>query len=321
MNDRLDRFVERIALSLSGWHGRMSPGRQAMGDAASGAVGVPRGTRGEHGHVFRDRVAIVTGGASGIGRALAIQLAAAGARVVVADVDGRAAHAVAASIEGAGSRAEAAVLDVSDASAVRALVEDVAARHGALDYLFNNAGILIAGPLEAMSAAQWSRIVGVNLLGVVHGVQAAYPLMLRQRRGHIVNTSSIAGLAPTPWTAAYAMTKHAIVGLSTSLWGEAADKGVRVSVVCPGFIDTAIFRTGTYLSGSAKSLFEAIGFKPTPADEAARIILRGVAANRAVIVVTRSARAMAFASRMAPGLARWVGRVRARELLAENAEP
>ncbi len=319
MSGRFDRIVERIALSLSGWHGRVSPGRQAMGSATAGTVGVPSGERTSFGEVFRERVAIVTGGASGIGRALAIQLAAAGAHVVVADVDGVAARAVAGSIVGAGHRAEAAALDVSDAGAVQALVDDVAARNGGLDFVFNNAGILLGGPLEAMSPDQWDRIVGVNLLGVIHGIRAAYPLMVRQGRGHIVNTSSIAGLVPTPWTAAYAMTKHAIVGLSTSLWGEAALKGVRVSVVCPGFIDTAIFGSATYLSGSAKSLFASIGMKPTPADRAARIILHGVAANRAVIVVTRTAQAMALAARLAPGLARRIARWRARALLFESA--
>ncbi|MBK7972861.1 MAG: SDR family oxidoreductase [Deltaproteobacteria bacterium] len=264
MRDRVDRLVERLALYLSGWHDHLSPGRQAAGDPNGGAVGIPAIAPNPHGERFRNRITIVTGAASGIGRSLAIQLAAAGARVTLADVDGDGARAVASSIVGAGFHAAAAALDVSDRDGVRALIERVVAEHGRLDLLFNNAGVLVGGPVEAMRPVDWERLVSINILGVIHGIEAAYPRMVRQGSGQIVNTASLAGLVPMPWSSAYTMTKHAIVGLSAALWAEAIDKGVHVSVVCPGFIDTNIFRTATYRSGSFRSLFAEIGVQPTP---------------------------------------------------------
>ncbi len=317
MGERLDRLVERVALYLSGWHDHVSPGRQAMGESRDGAVGVRGVDSAPFAHVFGGKSAIVTGGASGIGRSLSLQLASSGAAVVVADLNEDGARAVAQSIVGAGHRASHAALDVTDASVVQQLVDRVVRDHGRLDFMFNNAGILIGGPLEDMTAAHWDRLVGVNLMGVIHGVRAAYPVMVRQRSGHIVNTASLAGLAPTPWTAVYSMTKHAVLGLSTSLWGEAADKGVCVSAVCPGFIDTGIFRAGTYLSSGPKTLFEVAGFKPTPPDACARAILRGVARRKPIILVTPETWLTSFFQRLSPGLILHLARWRARRLLNE----
>ena len=173
-------------------------------------------------NVFTDKTAIITGGASGIGRAVGDELARLGAHVVLADRDGALAEAAAVSITQAGGRATAATVDVTDAAAVHQLVHDTATAYGRLDYLFNNAGVALAGEVFDMTLADWNRLIDVNLRGVVHGIAAAYPLMLQQRSGHIVNTASAAGLGPTPGFTAYAATKHAIVGLSTSLRGEAA---------------------------------------------------------------------------------------------------
>ena len=162
---------------------------------------------------FAGQVAIVTGGASGIGRALCEALAAEGARVVVVDRDAGGAAAVAEAIAKAGGVARAEVLDVADGDAVRCVVEDTAAREGRLDLLFNNAGIAIGGEVLDMTAEHWRRIVDVNLWGVVNGIRAAYPVMARQGSGHLVNTASGAGLIPNPLATAYGMTKHAEVGL------------------------------------------------------------------------------------------------------------
>ena len=137
------------------------------------------------------RVAIVTGGASGIGRALGAALVRRGDQVVLADVEGAAAAEVAEQLTALGpGAASAAAVDVRDAAAVAALVTDTAARLGRLDLMFNNAGLGIGGPVEELALAHWDRAIDVNLRGVVHGVHAAYPVMLRQRSGHIINTAS-----------------------------------------------------------------------------------------------------------------------------------
>jgi len=104
--------------------------------------------------------------------------------------------------------------------------------------MVNNAGIGVGGEASELTLAHWERVIDVNLRGVIHGVHAAYPVMIAQRSGHIVNTASLAGLMPSPWLTPYAMTKHAVVGLTLSLRAKAAAHGVRVTAVCPGVVDT-----------------------------------------------------------------------------------
>jgi NAD(P)-dependent dehydrogenase (short-subunit alcohol dehydrogenase family) len=186
---------------------------------------------------FDGKVAVVTGGASGIGRALASALHARGSRVVLADQD---APTLARTAEALGPGASPVVLDVRDRTAVQAAIDAVMAEHGRLDLLFNNAGISLGGQTHEMSGEYWDRILDVNLVGVVNGLLAAYPLMVEQGFGHIVNTASGAGLVGPPLTVAYSTTKHAVVGLSTTLRPEAAMHGVRVSVLCPGAVETPI---------------------------------------------------------------------------------
>jgi len=196
--------------------------------------------------VFEGKVASVTGAASGIGRALSEELARRGAAVVLADLQAEEADAAAAALRAAGGSATAAGLDVADFESVRRLIERVAAEHGHLDFIFNNAGIGVGGEIRDHTIAAWNRIIDVNIRGVVHGVQAAYPIMVRQGSGHIVNTASMAGLSTAPLTTSYSATKHAVVGLSKGLRAEAADLGVKVSVLCPGVIRTPALSGGRY---------------------------------------------------------------------------
>ena len=259
------------------------------------------------------RVAIVTGGASGIGRALGAALVARGDRVVLADVDGAAAEEVAKRLHAGGpGTATAAAVDVRDAEAVTALVGGTAERLGRLDLLFNNASLGIGGPAEELSPGHWDRTLDVNLRGVLHGVQAAYPLMLRQGQGHIVNTASLAGLLPMPGSAPYATTKWAVVGLSLSLRAEAAARGVRVSVVCPGGVDTPILDKGMPADLPRVPSVEGIdtravvtrfsGGRLYGADALAADVLRGVDRNRPLIVAPRQARVMWRLMRLSPSL-------------------
>src|SRR5260221_2310555 len=183
-------------------------------------------------HAFENRVAIVTGGASGIGCALCEAVAGAGAFAVVADINVSGAEEVAARIRQRGGQAAAVALDVSRETEVQQVVSDVVASHGRLDYMFNNAAIAIVGEFRDGNVADFRRVVDVNLFGVVQGTIAAYRVMLRQGDGHIVNISSMTGLMPTPMLTAYSTTKWAIIGFSTTLRAEAGGLRVKGSVAC-----------------------------------------------------------------------------------------
>lgn len=272
---------------------------------------------------FAGQVAIVTGAASGIGRALSAALARRGAAVVLADIDEAAVKSAADDMAGAsGASVSGKALDVRQAEAFGDLVAGVVRDHGHVDLLFNNAGVGIWGDVADLTLAHWDRVIDVNLRGVVHGVAAAYPVMIRQGRGHIINTASLAGLVPGPLLTPYAMTKHAVVGLSTGLRAEAAAHGVRVSVVCPGVIDTPILDKGnppdlpavpSPLDGR-RMLSKSMG-KPYPPASLADDILAGVARNRAFIVSPLHARAAWAVYRLSPelfvrSLPRLLGRMR-----------
>ena len=253
---------------------------------------------------FADRVAIVTGGGGGIGLALAERLAQQGARVVIAEIDAASLEKAASRIAGAGGAVRARRVDVSDLAAVQELVAEVAAAEGRIDYLFNSAGTMFSGEIQEMDSAQWERIVAVNLWGTIHAIRAAYPRMIEQRSGHLVNIASATGLTPAPLGGAYAMTKHAVVGLSLSLREEAAALGVRVSVACPGFIDTGIFDAAMHGRHGGRWLLGRVPFRPYPAERAARSILRGVERNRATIILPLHAHVLVWGSRLVPGLMR-----------------
>ena len=235
-----------------------------------------------------EKVAIVIGGGSGIGEAVSRELARRGARVVVADLDQKEAGRVARAVSEHGGRATACRVDVSREQEVRRLVEDTASVYGRIDYQFNNAGIVIGGDARDLTLDQWRQVLDVDLYGVLYGTLAAYPVMAEQGFGHIVNTSSGAGLVPTPLNAPYCAAKYAVVGLSLSLRMEGADLGVKVSVVCPGYVRTPIFDTAVVVGMPQDLASRPPGrIKMIEPPEAARVILDGVARNRAVIAFPR----------------------------------
>ncbi|OBG16490.1 short-chain dehydrogenase [Mycolicibacterium celeriflavum] len=246
------------------------------------------------------KTALVTGAGSGIGAALCRALVAAGADVVCTDIDGDAAQRTAAAL---GTRARAARLDVTDAGAVQAAVDEVVSRAGRLDLMFNNAGIVWGGDTELLTLDQWNAIIDVNIRGVVHGVAAAYPLMVRQGHGHIVNTASMAGLTAAGQVTSYVMTKHAVVGLSLALRSEAAARGVGVLVVCPAAVETPILDKGAIGGFVGRDYFlPAQGGKPYDADRLAADILRAVEKNKPILVKPRIAHAQWLFARLAPRL-------------------
>jgi NAD(P)-dependent dehydrogenase (short-subunit alcohol dehydrogenase family) len=267
---------------------------------------------------YSEKVAVLTGAASGIGRALSEELGRRGAIVVVTDLDEAGARRVAEGIVAAGGRASSAALDVRDASAVRRIMSEAAASHGRLDYLFNNAGFAVVSEIRDVDPESWRRIVEVNLLGVIHGVSAGYPLMVRQGFGHIVNTASLAGLAGLPGATAYATTKYGIVGLSLGLRAEARRYNVRVSVVCPAFIRTNIFDASTYLQSHKEDSLRTVRFKMLEPDDAARRILRGVERDRSVIVFPFYARLLCWLTRLHPALGEAIHRTILRDFRSRN---
>jgi NAD(P)-dependent dehydrogenase (short-subunit alcohol dehydrogenase family) len=250
---------------------------------------------------FEDQVAIVTGGASGIGRALCEELARRGAAaIVVADIDAEGAHKVAA----ANRCTQVVHVDVCRAGDVQTLVDETASRHGRLDLMINNAGIAICGEARDLTLDHWRRVLDVNLWGVINGTTAAYRMMVDQGFGHIVNVASLDGLTPMPLAAPYTAAKHAVVGLSTALRIEGADLGVKVSVVCPGTVQTNILDTTAFVGIRRQEAITEMqsGFKMADPVDCARAILRGVARNQAIIIDTQLNRMFWQIYRLSPSL-------------------
>ncbi len=244
---------------------------------------------------------LVTGAGSGIGAALASALVKAGAHVVCTDVDEAAVQRTATEL---GPRARAEALDVTDPEQVIAAVDRVVAEHGRIDLIFNNAGITYGGETEQLTLDQWNRIIDVNLRGVVHGIYAAYPKMIAQGHGHIVNTASAGGLMAAGLITSYVATKHAVVGLSLALRTEAAAKGVGVTVICPGAVNTPILDKGSIDDFVGRDYYlRGQGIKtPHSPDELAHEVLTAVALNTAIVVTPRSTRLAWRFNRLSPGL-------------------
>ncbi len=195
---------------------------------------------------LQDRVAVITGGASGIGRGVADILAEEGMKIVLADVERPALEKAAGEMADAGADVTPVECDVSVAESVAALADRALEAYGAVHVLFNNAGVGGSGAHASFEAPldEWEWVVGVNLMGVVHGIRSFVPIMLAQEdEGHIVSTASMAGLVPG--RGIYGVTKHAVVALSEGLFSELQMRGSKlgVSVLCPGWVNTRILES------------------------------------------------------------------------------
>ncbi len=261
------------------------------------------------------KVAFVTGGASGIGSALAAELVGGGAEVWIADRQAGPAEELAQRLNETGGKAHAIELDVRDFASFQSAAAQVVKQSGRIDFLFNNAGISIAGEIDSLTLDDWFDVFDVNLRGVVHGIQAVYPFMIERRSGHIVNTASFAGLTIDAGNAPYTASKHAVVGISKTLRIEAERHGVKVSVLCPGVVRTPMMTGGKYGRLQAnideaefvKEMFEPL--RPmTPvafAKRAVRAVLRG----DAIIVLPAWYRAMWYLERLSPTMSMRMSKV------------
>jgi NAD(P)-dependent dehydrogenase (short-subunit alcohol dehydrogenase family) len=241
---------------------------------------------------LKDRIAVVTGGASGIGRALALLFAREGAHVVVADLDEAGMAETVAGVIQAGRRGLAVKTDVSHLADVQALADRAFAELGAVHVVCNNAGVALWGGLESVSHQDWEWAMGVNLWGVIHGVEAFVPRMVAQKQpGHVVNTASMAGLIASQGLGVYNTTKYAVVGLSETLQKDLRGHDIGVSVLCPMGVNTRIRqsernRPATLRNATAAregTPVELIG-RYLPPEHVAERVLRAIYANRLYVI-------------------------------------
>ena len=228
---------------------------------------------------FSGKVAVVTGAASGIGRAMAERFAAEGMKVVLADVEKGALAQAEAEMKAGGATALAVPTDVSRAAGVEALARKTIEAFGAVHVLCNNAGVPpVMGPSWELTEADWQWVLGVNLWGVLHGIRTFIPIMLEQdSEGHVVNTASVAGLLSAPWAATYDVAKHGVVTLSESLHRELAAVGskLKVSVLCPAWVKTQLMDGGRNRPAALRN-------QPGPATAAPQAVLMEQAVRQLV---------------------------------------
>lgn len=246
------------------------------------------------------RVAIITGGGSGIGRALGEAVARRGWTVVVADVRRAAAEEAAARITAAGGTATARRVDVADEQQVRALVAGTVRSLGRLDLMVNNAGLAVAGEIDEIDVERWRRVIDVNLWSQVTGSYFAYQVMRDQGHGQIVNVASGLGLLPAARRTAYVTTKYGGVGLSLALRPEAAARGVRVNVICPGPVSTPIFDAAAPRTPSEERRLRRLRRWSITPERAAERYLRGLARDRAVITGSGPVHLLWWLHRLSP---------------------
>ena len=252
-----------------------------------------------------DGVAVVTGAGSGIGRALARQLAAAGSAVALADVDEAGLQQTAASLQDRRAEVTTHVVDVPNEAAVQAFAEDVAARHGRVTLLINNAGVALHGWFEEISLEDFRWLIDINFWGVVYGVKYFLPLLKRQPRAHIVNISSVFGIVAPAGQSAYSASKFAVRGFTEALRHELEGSPVFVSCVHPGGIRTPIARRARLGANTPPaSRDEAVArfdrLTPTMPDAAAARILEGVERREPRILIGRDARQIDVLQRLRP---------------------
>lgn len=240
----------------------------------------------------------VTGGASGLGRAIVERFARSGARVCIGDVDEKGGSEVAARLGGGTFFLRCDVTKDEDFDRAKAELE---ARWGGVDVVVNNAGVAQAGPIDAVPMDDWKWIVDINLLGVVRGCRTFTPLFKKQRSGHLVNVASMAGLLDVPFMSSYNATKAAVVSLSETLQNELEEEGIRVSVVCPSFFKTNIAASMRATDPGLRAATERfLSRSPLTADDVANDVYEAVESGRFYVLSHKDGRAAWMMKRLLP---------------------
>ncbi|NBE51455.1 SDR family oxidoreductase [Streptomyces boluensis] len=310
---RPDQLVAWIKDFVTSHEDLGEPGASGTGVATRSAA-----PTGRYADRFAGQLVLVTGAASGIGRATAFAFAEAGARVVAVDRDaeGVARTAELAALIGAPA-AWGETVDVSDEQAMEKLAEKVATEYGVVDVLVNNAGIGLSGSFFDTTAEDWKKVLDVNLWGVIHGCRIFGKQMAdRGQGGHIVNTASAAAFQPSKALPAYSTSKAAVLMLSECLRAELAGQGIGVSAICPGLVNTNITSTARFAGVDAeeekrrqKRSSRLYGLRNYPPEKVARAVLGAVVRNQAVVPVTPEARGAHLMSRFTPRALRAVARL------------
>ena len=311
--------LTRRAIDATHWSALTEQGASVAGMISAFATAAPASgsaiARGSSGP-FAGRVAVITGGGSGIGRATALAFAERGATVVVCDLDLEAATRTAELAGLLGPAAHAYRVDVADEAAMEEFAASVTGRHGIASIVVNNAGVGHAGTFLATTEAEWRRVLDVNLWGVIHGCRAFGSRMVAAGgTGRIVNVASAAGYLPAKDLTAYATSKAAVIMMSDCLRGELASTGIGVTVICPGFVNTNITRTTTF-SGLSSQEQDAQRNRATrlyarrnyPPEKVADAIVKAVLHKRAMVPVTPEARAGRWLARFSPATTRVAAR-------------
>ncbi len=266
------------------------------------------------------KVAVVTGAASGIGRATALAMAERGADLAICDIDVAGLKETAESIEGTGRRASSARVDVACPDDLRAFADQIYSELGRVDILVNNAGIGVGGLFVDVPLEEWDTIVDINLKGVVHGCHIFLPRMIAAGNGgHVVNIASMAGFCQAPGMSAYCATKFGVIGFSESIRIELAEHRIGVSAICPGVINTAIVRSVRSYGAMATDerreegvrAFQRRNYGP---ERVAQGILKAIAKNRGLAPVSPEAWAGYWVKRLFPWIISLVGRIGIRNL-------
>ena len=245
--------------------------------------------------IFTDKVIVITGGASGIGLALAKQLSLLGGKIIIVDRNNL------DELQVKDHQLQFELVDMTDQRAVEMVFEKILESYEKIDYVINNAGIFMGGEIRDTKLENWHKVVSNNIFAIMNGSHFAYRAMLKQGHGHIINMGSAAGLMPIPAMGIYGSTKYAIVGFTHALRNEAKDFGIKVSVICPTIVDTPLYDTAIYNNVNDKEALKSRGSFQS-VDEAAKRIIDGIRKNKATIHTAASTRIIWWIYRLAPSI-------------------